>query len=97
MGRRSQFTSEFKAQAVRRVTDQGLSVAEAAEQLGISGSLLRKWKRASEAGPDQAFPGPGRRPLLEDQLHRLRAENQRLRRERDILKKALGYFAGGSP
>jgi transposase len=97
MGRRSLFTPEFKVEAVKRVTHQGLSVAEAAEQLGISGTLLRRWRKAFEADPDQAFPGAGRLPPLEQQVQRLRAENQRLRREQEILKKALAFFARGSP
>ena len=45
-----------------------------------------------EEGPD-AFPGNGRLGPHEEELRRLRAENQRLRAERDILKKATALFA----
>ena len=42
---------------------------------------------------DAAFPGQGRPPAAEEELRRLRAEVQRLRAERDLLKKAAAYFA----
>lgn len=46
--KRRTYTSEFKAQAVRLVTEQGYSVAEAARSLGIHETLLRSWKQALE-------------------------------------------------
>jgi len=46
-----------------------------------------------EAQGPQAFPGPGKLPAIEEELRRLRADNQRLRAERDILKKATAFFA----
>ena len=90
---RRAYTPEFKAEAVKLVTQQGYSVAEAARSLGLGETLLRNWKHALEAQGDQAFPGNGKLPPLEEELRRLRAENQRLRAERDILKKATALFA----
>jgi len=91
--KRRRYTPEFKAEAVKLVTEKGYSVAEAARSLGIHDTLLRCWKQALEAQGDQAFPGPGKLPPFEEELRRLRAENQRLRAERDILKKATALFA----
>jgi transposase len=54
---------------------------------------LRSWKKALEKDPAQAFPGNGIRPAFEEELHRLKVENKRLTTERDILKKALAFFA----
>ena len=85
--------AEFKAEAVKLVTEQGYSVAEAARSLDIHETLLRSWKQALQAQGDQAFPGHGKLPPFEEELRRLRAENQRLRAERDILKKATALFA----
>ena len=82
--KRRTYTPEFKAEAVKVVTEQGYSVAEAARSLGIPETLLRSWKQAQG---DQAFPGHGKLPPFEGGRRRLRAENQRLRAERDILKK----------
>jgi transposase len=87
------YTSEFKTEAVKLVTEQGYSVAEAARSLGIHDTLLRSWKQALEAQGDQAFPGQGKLPAIEEELRRLRTENKRLRAERDILKKATALFA----
>jgi len=87
------FTREFKVEAIKLVTEQGRSYAEAAHNLGIAENLLRKWKKALEAQGSQAFPGKGNLPTLEEELRRLRAENKRLQMERDILKKATAFFA----
>jgi transposase len=90
---RRKYTREFKVEAVKLVTEKGYSVAEAARSLGIGETLLRNWKQILESEGDQAFPGQGNRPALEEELHRLRAENKRLQTERDILKKATAFFA----
>jgi transposase len=90
---RRTYTSEFKTEAVKLVTEQGYSVAEAARSLGLSDNLIRNWKQALEAKSDQAFPGQGKLPAVEEELRRLRAENKRLLAERDILKKAAAFFA----
>ena len=91
--KRRTYTPEFKAEAVKLVTAQGYSVAEAARSLGVHQTVLRSWKVAFQAGGTQAFPGNGRLPAIEDGLRRLRAENKRLLAERDIVKKAAAFFA----
>jgi transposase len=91
--KRRTYTPEFKAEAVKLVTEKGYSVAEAARSLGIHDPLLRAWKQAAEKQGNQAFPGHGKLPPFEEEIRRLRAENQRLRAERDILKKATALFA----
>jgi transposase len=90
---RKTYTAEFKLNAVRMVTDQKLSVAEAARRLGVGENLLRLWKKAFLGGGTDAFPGHGRLFPVDEELHRLRAEVVRLRAERDLLKKAAAYFA----
>src|SRR5436305_6364045 len=90
---RRTYTPEFKTEAVKLITEQGYSVAEAARSLGLSENLLRNWKRDLLDAGEQAFPGNRHRPPLEEELRRLRAENRRLLAERDILKKAAAFFA----
>ena len=89
--KRRSYTDEFKHDAVRLVTDQGYSLAEAARNLGVHANLLRTWKRKIEAADEEHEAG-----LTEDErmeLASLRAENKRLRMERDILRKATAFFA----
>ncbi len=82
-------SEEFKREAVKLVLDEQLSVAEAARNLGIHPNLLRNWKQRIESENEDTS-------LTEDErmeVARLRAENRRLRMERDILKKAAAFFA----
>jgi transposase len=94
--KRRTYTAEFKREAVRLVTDQGYAVTEAARNLGLNATMLGRWKREVEQTKNGAFPGNGRVSLDQEELHRLREENRRLRMERDILKKALGFVASES-
>jgi transposase len=90
---RRTYTPEFKAEAVKLVTEQGYSVAEAARSLGICENLIRNWKQTLEVQGVHAFPGRGKLSPFEEENHRLRVENKRLLAERDILKKAAAFFA----
>jgi transposase len=75
------------------LTEQHLSVAEVARQLGVGENCLRNWRKAAQEKGESAFPGQGHLSPAEDELRRLRAEVHRLRAERDLLKKAAAYFA----
>ena len=90
---RRTYTPEFKAEAVKLVTEQGYSVAEAARSLDISENLIRNWKQTLQDKGEQAFPGQGKLSPFEEENRRLRADNKRLLAERDILKKAAAFFA----
>jgi len=90
---RRSYTSEFKVEAVKLITEKGYSVAEAARSLDVGETLLRSWKQTLEKAGAQAFPGHGKLPALEEELRQLRTENKRLQMERDILKKATAFFA----
>ena len=90
---RRQYTAEFKTEALRLVLRWDRSVAAIARELGVHAEVLRSWVRrrrdtetAAEAPPES----------LEAENRRLRREMARLAEERDILKKAMGYFASGS-
>ena len=91
--KRKMYTAEFKRAAVSLITNHGYGVSEAARNLGIHANMLRKWKRNLEQQGAHAFPGNGRLTPAQEELHRLRQENKRLRMERDILKKAALFFA----
>ena len=91
--KRKVYTPEFKLQAIKMVTEQKLSVAEAARRLGVHESRLHEWKKAHIKDGAAAFPGSGHQTPLEEENRRLRAEVKRLEMERDILKKATAFFA----
>ena len=86
-------TPGFKLAAVKMVTEQKLSVAEAARRLGVHESRLHEWKKALLRDGAAAFPGSGHQTPLEEDNRRLKAEVKRLEMERDILKKATAFFA----
>jgi transposase len=90
---RRQYTREFKLAAVKLITEQGRSVAEAARSLDVSEKQLRHSKAVLHEQGQHAFPGNGHLPAADEELRRLREENQRLRLERDFLKKATAFFA----
>lgn len=90
---RQQYTVEFKREAVRLITEHGYKATEAARNLGINATMLRRWRQPLEEKGREAFPGNGRLSPEAEELHCLREENKRLRMERDILTKALGFFA----
>ena len=71
-------------------------MAEAARHLGLNPQMRQRWKRELTAYEHAAFPGTGRVLPAQEALHRLQEENKRLRMERDILTKALGFFANES-
>lgn len=85
------YTTEFKELAVKRVTD-GQTIPAAAKELGLSDQSLRNWVKAAKAGK---LKGAGSKVVTPEQmeLSRLRAENARLKRENEIIKKAAAYFA----
>ena len=90
---RKQYTAEFKKEAVGLVTSQGYTVAEAARNLGIRGSMLSRWRREQQNNLRNAFPGTGHQATEAEELKRLREENRKLKLEREILKKAAAFFA----
>ena len=87
--KRRSYTKEFKEEAVKLITEQGYSYAEAGRNLGVNPNQLSRWKREiEEDGGD-----PGSTVSLQAELKRLRKENKQLKLEREILKKAAAFFA----
>jgi len=89
--KRARYTQEFKLEAVRLVK-AGQSQAVVSATLEIAEQTLYNWVKADKEGK---LAGPGSKPVSAEQMElaRLRAENARLKMERDILKKATAYFA----
>ncbi len=70
-----------------------MCAAQVALELGIRPELLYKWRARFKAAGEQAFPGKGRRSASDEEAWALRQELERVRMERDILKKALRVLA----
>ena len=102
---RRKFSREFKLEAVKLVRDRGVTMAQAARDLGLRINVLRKWVSDHGANPGGAFPGHGQMRPEQLEIELLRRENAKPSRrqrsrcgnaERDILKKAAAYFAKDS-
>lgn len=90
---RRKFTKEFKFEAVKLVTERGVAVAQAARDLDLAESVLRRWMREAAEAPITAFPGNGQQRAELAEIAALKKEVAKLKAERDILKKAAAFFA----
>ncbi|MDH5694650.1 MAG: transposase [Gammaproteobacteria bacterium] len=86
---RRSYTTEYKIEAVRQVTETSKTVAQVARELGIHENLLRKWVKDKEV--IEALPPT--QESKDDEIRRLRAELESVREDNEILKKAAAYFA----
>jgi transposase len=92
--KRRLYSREFKLEAIRLAETSGKMIMDIEDDLGIPHGLLNKWKRKLKGEGDEAFRGQGRLTAAEEELRQLRRENETLRQERLILKKALAIFSG---
>ena len=88
-GKQRVFDEAFKREAVRILATGGRTVRQVADDLGVGFSTLNKWKSRLEEA--ELMAGPHDDVMKE--LARLRRENELLRAERDLLKKATAFFA----
>ena len=84
------YTREFKQEAVKLVTDHGYSQAEAGRRLGISEKNINRWVLA---GKELTATKSEKLTSEQEEIKQLRKENDRLRMEKEILKKAAAFFA----
>ena len=90
---RRKHSAEFKREAVRLANEPGRTLNEVAANLGLDRSMLWRWRMEMDADGATAFPGNGRAKPSDKEVLELRRELARAQQERDILKKALAYFA----
>lgn len=91
---KGKYTKEFREEAVKLVTEGGLSLKEAARRLSLPPATIGNWVKAFKAGKLGNI-GKSQRPLtdMEMELARVKRELAEVKMERDILKKAAAYFA----
>ena len=86
------YTKEFKQQAVQLFESSGKNKTQIARDFGISDSALSKWCQEFGEHGQEAFPGKGYQTTMEEEIKHVRRENEILRQEREILKKAMSIF-----
>jgi len=91
--KRRSFDKEFKLSAVKLVLESEKSVESIATELGVSSNTLFNWKRKYLEDAKNAFPGKGNLKPEDEELRKVKKELLRVTMERDILKKAIAYFA----
>ncbi len=91
----SRYSSQFKQDSVKLAVESDQPVAQTARDLGINPNTLYTWITKYHQQESSTKQGDGEEHLY-DELKRLRRENDRLKEERDILKKAAAYFAKNS-
>jgi transposase len=95
--RRRDYSREFKFEAVQLWETSGRTAPEIEQELGIGKGVLGRWKREFAEDGEDAFPGHGRLTPEQEHLRQLERENEVLRQERDILKKAIAIFTRPKP
>ena len=90
---RKRYDKEFKNETVRLASEPGNTQAKIERDLGIGQGVISRWKRELKLDGEDAFPGTGRLKPQDEEFRRLKRDNERLRRERDILKKAVAIFS----
>ncbi len=91
--KRKTYDKEFKLSAVKMIVDGGMSISRISRDLGVNENSLHNWKKAYLADQQNAFPGKGRMKPEEEELRKLKKELTIVKMERDILKKAIAFFA----
>lgn len=91
--KRKTYDKDFKLSAVKMVLEEGLPVAQVSRDLGINENSLHNWKKKYLEDKENAFPGKGRLKPEDEELRRLQKELKTVKMERDILKKAMAFFA----
>jgi transposase len=94
MGRvRKKYSREFKVEAVKQLQSGELSLTELSRRLSVSKQELCAWRKQVEQKKDDAFPGHGKQRGEAAEIAQLKRELERVKEERDILKKATAFFA----
>jgi transposase len=94
-GKRKVYPAEFKLQAVQLAQQANRTVEDVAEELGVSKSSMSRWIGEYRGKGERAFPGQGKVVLTAEQTEivRLKRELEVAKQERDILKRAVAFFA----
>lgn len=93
MEKKKSYTREFKLQAAKLVTEQGMKAVDVAKDLGVAPSSISLWVSQYHENGRDAFPGKGKLLPWDQEKRELERRLKRVETERDILKKTIGYLA----
>ena len=88
------YSSEFKREAIRRASEEGMTDRAVCDELNISTRQFRRWRDEIEVLGKDAFPGKGQ--TRDEEVTALKCELAKVKKERDFLKEEAAYFAKGS-
>jgi len=93
--RRKRYSREFKLEVIRQFNESGKSASQIARELNMPSHNVYKWCDEAKRLKEGVWPGSGKiaSNYKDSELRRLRVENDKLRQERDILKKTIIFFA----
>ncbi len=89
--RYKRYSAEFKREALRRASEEGMTDKAVCDELGISTRQFQRWRGEMELLGSEAFPGNGR--PRDQEVAALKRELAQVKKERDFLKEAAAYFA----
>ena len=89
--RYKRYSPEFKREALKRASEEGVTDVIVCEELGISARQLRRWRDEFRLLGDDAFPGQGR--SRDEELTKLKRELAKVKQERDFSRDAAVFFA----
>ena len=92
MATKNRFTSDYKKEIVKLVTELGKKPSEVAEDIGVTATTVRRWIKQYSIHGDDAFPGKGNLRPADEELRELRKRAKDLEEENVILKKAMAIF-----
>jgi transposase len=89
----SKYDVAFKREAIRMIKEEGQSVTDISQKIGVHIKTLYRWLDEYKKDGNDAFPGKGNLKPADEELRQLKRENEELREENNILKKAAAIFA----
>ena len=87
------YDAAFKKATIKKIQEEGESASEVSKSLGIHIKTIYRWMQEERQEGENAFPGKGKLKPVDEEMRRLKKENEDLREENEILKKATVIFA----
>ena len=90
---RRRYDKAFKLEVLKMIQHSDRTIQSIAQELGIHPGVISRWRRQFRDQENDAFPGKGHQTPEDEEVRRLKKELADVKEERDILKKAVAFFA----